>query len=175
MRTLEALLLLLLPLAGGVAHAAGKAAPEDALEFRLRWEQRGLSLKPRLFVAPLEEATHLGDTQVAADLAKVRGLREIKDGMLRVAPGNKVVLHLVLENQSAKEAAFSVAPHHIAPPEASVGFDFQCLCNGRTYRVPPRQFWIRTLALRVHPEGRPQKIELKHVIFRSAREEAAKP
>jgi hypothetical protein len=164
MTILQLLSLWLLP---AFSFGAGPAPDSSSfVRFHLEWKQEGLSLRPRVFVAPVGTARKSGTTQVIDSLESFGKLKELKDGLLPLAPGDSSTIYLVLENRGKETASFSVAPHETIPAASALGFHFQCLCNGTLYKVPPGKLWVRALSLRVNREATPQDVTLRHVIFR---------
>ena len=140
---------------GGLAFAA---------EYRLEWEQRGVALELRTFALPSTTSARVGETALIEKDSDFPVKEELVDGKVRLAPASHAVLLLTARNPGKKEAAFFVAPHESNPIDASLGFQFYCLCNGHVYRVPPGKTWYRVILLKALPEQGESGVNLKHVI-----------
>ncbi|MBI5200632.1 MAG: hypothetical protein HY925_03515 [Elusimicrobia bacterium] len=149
------------------ALAAGASAGEP-LEVRLpiRWDYRNLPHGMRVHEYDPKRALPLwamGDVAAAADLPAGP---EIPGGVVRLKPGMNRKLVLVFHNTTKEPLRFFAAPHHLKPAEASLGFEFACLCTNHVYPVEPGRFWYRVVELGLHEDFEGTELEIRHALVR---------
>jgi hypothetical protein len=137
-------------------------------EFELSWQKNNLPIEIKMYSvrAKLENRVKESGLFKNAKNLKLKAENEIPSPYrVRLNYPDHAYLVLLIKNTSSKEIAFSVSPHSALPVEASVGFDFHCLCYGHTYRVPPNETWYRIMQLKNHAKPSTQRVLLSHVIY----------
>jgi hypothetical protein len=135
--------------------------------YEIKWRLGALPLAPSLYEGAVQLRTRVSEMGEFKDRYQLPILRELADGKIQAKPGEEKVVILVLKNSSDQPIRFSVAPHNIAPIEASLGLSFNCLCNGHKYTVKPKSSWYRVMLLKTFKEVEASKtnVILEHQIF----------
>jgi hypothetical protein len=72
---------------------------------------------------------------------------------------------LTIENTSSEDYYFFAVPHELNPHHASAGHYFECLCNGRVFKVPAKSTWYRIVRLNLNESFQNiKKFEINHQI-----------
>jgi hypothetical protein len=72
---------------------------------------------------------------------------------------------LVIENTADTDYYFFAVPHELNPHHASAGHYFECLCNGRVFKVPAKSTWYRIVRLNLNKSFQKiDKFEISHQI-----------
>lgn len=119
----------------------------------------------------------MGNGKALADLPVSK---EIASSRVQIPIGGKKQFVLVMKNDSAKTTYFFAAPHHMDPPEFSLGFKFKCLCVNHVFKIPPGEFWYRVVELHLDENyGGGEAITITHNLIGVAadrmQEEDSKP
>ena len=136
--------------------------------YKIEWEWEDLPIKVRTLVAGVGVGeTRISETGIIKPGIKLPILAELgPDYPLRLAQNDKAYLYIFVENTSTKKIKFAVSPHAISPAHSSLGFDFNCLCNGHIYQVGPKQTWYRIMKLKTRKHATNDPTILRHVIFK---------
>lgn len=89
--------------------------------------------------------------------------KEIK-GALVLQPGRARTFVLVMRNTTDKEFHFFATPHIPSPPEASIGYLFECLCNSHVFKIASKSIWYRVVRLELNENFSTPKSSLKHTL-----------
>ncbi len=90
-----------------------------------------------------QQQLHRTESGVRAEEA-LKGT-QIKNGIIKLAPGEMVFVKIAYVNDSDRTVRFRAIPHHIEPQNLQVVAIFQCMCLGETYTVQPHSGWYRIL------------------------------
>lgn len=141
------------------------AIANEKVSYSFEWIQpKDSSLELKLFLAPLSMAGSAGKHGEYKEDGKLPVVRALTDQKLEMRPGEQSVLYLVAKNNSKKKVRFFVVPHEISPPEASLGFHFNCLCFNHVYTVAPGKLWYRVMLLKTEGTANAGSVSLKHRI-----------
>ncbi|MBV6492204.1 MAG: hypothetical protein LDLANPLL_00195 [Turneriella sp.] len=95
----------------------------------------------------------------------------IENGEFWQRPGSAKIFVLTMKNDTTKPVHFFAAPHHVTPPEYSLGFHFNCLCVNHVFTVNPGETWYRVVRLLLHKEHRGDKLTIRHVLIAAGDEQ----
>lgn len=95
----------------------------------------------------------------------------IADSQFIQRPGGNKVFVLLVRNPGPKPVRFFAAPHHVEPPEHSLGFHFSCLCVNHVFTVGPGQTWYRVVRLQLHKEYRGSVLAIRHTLVGAGEEQ----
>jgi hypothetical protein len=143
-------------------------ASSHALEltkYKFRWLQPETKLELKMFLAPVSMLGRVGEQGEYLPGKNLPILRELPGDSLEAPAGENNVLYLVAKNPGKKTVKFYVAPHHIDPPSASLGFNFQCLCNSHIYTVKPGKLWYRIMLLKTADDQSAKTVTLTHKLI----------
>lgn len=129
------------------------------------WEHSGLDFEIRMEMAPLGVKDRLAEHGIVTPETKLPTIRSLPENKIKLGDKETAIIYLYIKNKSKKSVRFSVAPHGTEPAETSLGFHFNCLCNGHVYEVAPGKVWYRIMQLKTSEQLPPEKVQLKHVIF----------
>lgn len=131
---------------------------------KIRWQYKDLPPGMELFEKRPEDTRALWDTRIlAANEPRPYG-RKIEGSNLTMQTGTKRMFYLVYRNTTKAPLAFFAAPHHVHPPELSLGFKFHCLCINHVYQVPPGYEWIRLVEIDLDRDFTPGELEITHLL-----------
>lgn len=133
----------------------------------MKWLHPKLAVETQMFEGTLTLASRVSETGAFTGRDQLPILNDLRDGKIKASPGESKIVILVVKNKSDKPLKFAVAPHNIAPIEASLGIKFNCLCNGHTYTVAAKSEWYRIMELKtLKPvDALPEEVLLEHQIF----------
>ena len=90
----------------------------------------------------------------------------IKDGKINTPFRGSSPFALTINNQSDKDYYFFAVPHELNPHHASAGHYFECLCNGRVFKVAAHSTWYRIVRLNLNDSFQNlKKFEINHQII----------
>jgi hypothetical protein len=69
----------------------------------------------------------------------------MKDGIVKVAPGELIFVKIAYVNDSDKVIHFRAIAHAVEPRELQGLAIFNCMCLGETFRVQPGKAWFRVI------------------------------
>lgn len=123
----------------GVAHAT---------KYQLEWQfPKELDFDVSVYELSPAFGSKVGSSGVITEPSQLLPIKEIKNGIVDLASQNSIVLGLVFKSRSGKAADFYVAPHSTEPGQASLGFQFNCLCYHHAYHMKKGLLWYRILKL----------------------------
>lgn len=137
-------------------------------KYVLKWKiEDKLPLEARVVQAADYLGSRVGETGEATNNSNLPVISQMDDGSVTLVPEKEAILILFIKNSGKSKIRFSVAPHTTEPGSASLGFAFNCLCNGHVYEVEPDKIWYRVMSLRARavPTGQNQVV-LEHTIFK---------
>lgn len=137
---------------------------ENKVEVDIGWEYQNVPGKVKIY----EPRNHpkLWQTQTVKNLSDAPVGAEIKDAKILMGPGQSREFVLVMKNETTHPLYFFAAPHHVTPPEYSLGFKFHCLCVNMTYSVNPGSYWYRVVRLDLMPGFRGDHLKVVHTLIR---------
>lgn len=154
------------------AHCGKQEAPQSLsgttdVRVHIRWNYRNFPLRVAIHEIKGQVTPALWETRSVKDISAAPIGEEIPDGVFAMQPGKEHYFILVVKNTTTKPAAFFAAPHHLDPPEASLGFQFKCLCVNHLFTVDAGQIWYRVVRLRLARENAAREITVEHSIVGS--------
>jgi hypothetical protein len=132
---------------GMARHASSASSPA---QIALAWEYVNLPQTMAVYTQASDRPLPLWKMGAVADLSGIP-VGNLIDGTVTVPATSPARLILVFHNTTDHPLYFFAAPHQAAPPEASLGFKFHCLCLGNVYKVPPHRYWYRAVELSIGP------------------------
>ena len=147
---------------------AGGAPSTSSTDVRVLWEYRGIPEGMSLYESAKDKEPELWSMGAVRSLKEAPVSDLIPGSVLRMRRGQSRSFVLVYHNSSAKTVEFFAAPHHVAPPEASLGFNFDCLCVNHVYRAEPGEYWYRAVRLTLDPQFEGRRLDVSHALVRYA-------
>lgn len=147
---------------------ARASANKETVSISLRWDYRNIPAKMEVYEVDPSKPTPVWSMGSASSLKGLPIGEQIKGSVIRAHPGEDKKLVLVYRNDTDKPIRFFAAPHRLAPPEMSLGFEFACLCMNHIYTAPPHGFWYRVVQFTVAPEFQGDRLEVRHALVRVA-------
>lgn len=142
------------------------------IRVRIEWDYRNLPLQMELYEPAVQQPMQVWDTgSVSAPRVPPISL-PLENGEFRQRPGGAKIFVLIMKNPGTKPVHFFAAPHHIEPPEHSLGFHFNCLCVNHVFTVGPGQTWYRVVRLQVHKDFRGDTLAIRHTLIGAGDEQA---
>ncbi|MBI4347481.1 MAG: hypothetical protein HY553_11540 [Elusimicrobia bacterium] len=142
------------------------AASAWAATVSIRWDYRDLPKAMRVHEYDASTRLPLWKMGEVSDASRLPAGPEIKGANVALRPGETRKLVLVYRNETKGLLRFFAAPHHVKPPEASLGFEFACLCTNHVYAVEPGRLWYRVVELGLHEDFEGDTLEVRHVLVR---------
>lgn len=134
--------------------------------FSIEWDYKNLPFTVELAQSYNNSAKNIGEMGILGTKVLLPPHHINKDGKIPLEEGESSVLILLIKNNSDRKISFSVSPHSTHPAESSLGFYFNCLCNGHIYKVGPKQTWYRIMKLsNIVSTGEVVYVSLKHEIY----------
>lgn len=146
-----------------VVFFAGHSALARNVDLAVGFDYKGLNQHMQLYTLKDGVLDTVAKTRVVKSLAKAP-VGKLIQGSLKMKAGEGQTFVLVMNNKSDKDIFFFAAPHIPSPPEASIGFFFECLCNSHVYKVTPHSIWYRVVRLEINEDFSPAKAEIRHTI-----------
>ncbi len=134
-------------------------------EVRLSWTYEGLPSGMRVFETS-PKTPGVGTTATVDRLEDIPVGAEVRDGRVRMKPGEERTLVLVYRNSGKTPARFFAAPHGVKPHAAALGLEFTCLCMNHVYAAGPGRWWWRVVNLSLSPEFAAANLEITHALVR---------
>jgi hypothetical protein len=151
-----------------VASLASKAAESaTTTTYNMKWLHKGLQLETSMYQGTFALTSRMAEVGEFKNRSQLPILNDLPQEQIKIPPGESRMVILVIKNNSEKPLKFAVAPHSVAPIEASLGIKFNCLCNGHTYTVAPKTSWYRIMQLKTLKAvgASPTEVTLEHQIF----------
>lgn len=164
MKKVLGLSLLLLTAASPVRSSGAAAAEREPVAIRLQWDYKGIEPEMSVYEAADDPRLEIWNMGVRKSLAELPVKKRIEDSVVRARPGEDKIFVLVYRNVRDKPVRFFAAPHRLSPEEASLGFDFACLCMNHIYTVPKGYYWYRVVKLSLDDDFKGRSLDVRHTL-----------
>lgn len=150
-----------------IASLVSKAAVTTTTTYSMKWLHRGLQIETSMYEGTFALTSRMAEVGEFKDRSQLPILNDLPQGQIKIPPGESRMVILVVKNNGENPLKFAVAPHSVAPIEASLGIKFNCLCNGHTYTVAAKSSWYRIMQLKTLKAvaASPTEVVLEHQIF----------
>ncbi|MBC7420965.1 MAG: hypothetical protein H7328_09580 [Bdellovibrio sp.] len=150
--------------AGAKAPLAVKSVPVS--DVKITWKYENFPLK--IQIADIKEDKKLFISETRAFQKKEDSIitKVWPDATVAAKHKDSTPFALVIENPSSEDYYFFAVPHELNPHHASAGHYFECLCNGRVFKVPAKSTWYRIVRLNLNDSFQNLKtFEINHQII----------
>lgn len=134
-------------------------------QFELLWDVGKLPFEVKIVEGMPTLKSRVSETGIVTPKTELLILKHLPEQKVEVPRNSESYIYLLIKNKGTKTYKFSVAPHSTHPGESSIGFHFECLCNGHVYTVKKGEVWYRILALKNSVNSDERLVTLKHNIF----------
>lgn len=138
---------------------------QSVTEYHLKWEAPKLPFEMKTVLLTSTERNRVSETGILTEKVNIPMNKILNDGKIKLRSGEQAFLALVIKNTSDRKIKFSVSPHSTQPGNASLGFNFNCLCNGHIYEVGAKEVWYRIMHLKTNGTEKASTVDLLHVIY----------
>ncbi|MDH4128890.1 MAG: hypothetical protein OEV44_09070 [Spirochaetota bacterium] len=138
----------------------------NSVKIKIAWTYKDFpkNVKMEIYEPSPNRTIRLWDTTSEKDPNNIPISSIIKNSTLQMIPGGLKRFILVLKNKTSKPIYFFASPHHIDPPEHSLGFKFKCLCIDHTFEVKPGETWYRVVQLKLSSNFVGKSINITHTL-----------
>lgn len=135
----------------------------DDAQIAIKFENKNLIPKMELYEVREDTLDTVARTKVVHDFKQLPLGKKINE-TIKITPGKARTFALVMSNTTDKNVYFFATPHIPHPPDASIGYFFECLCNNHVYKITPKSVWYRVVRLEINKSFSPKKSEITHTL-----------
>jgi hypothetical protein len=121
-------------------------ARDAFVDVDLQWKYEKFPGKIRVYSPTPERQNYISETGIRKNLSELPIVKDLNSKVLAAKESSTSAV-LVIHNPTDRDLYFLAVPHEVHPAHSSTGHYFECLCIGRLFKVPAKQYWYRIVRI----------------------------